>query len=311
MMIEKKIQRNVILAPFTTFKIGGHANYFLEAHTEDELIQALDWTKKNNIPYFILGGGSNILISDKGFDGLIIRLSMNNYIISNSTIDADAGVFLSTLVSVSLKNSLTGLEWAAGIPGTIGGAVRGNAGAHGHSISEFVKTVRAIRDEVMVDLKKKNVQFSYRNSVFKQDKNNDIILKVTLGFKKGNKKEIEKLIAKNIDYRNKTQPFQSTCGCIFKNINFSLIDKTCLTKFPEMNKFKSYGQIPSGWLIDQCNLKGIKKGSVSISNIHANFIENSGSATARDVCELINLAKSKVKKTFGIDLEEEIIYVGF
>lgn len=310
-MIEKKIQRNVILAPFTTFKIGGHANYFLEAHTEDELIQALDWTKKNNIPYFILGGGSNILISDKGFDGLIIRLSMNNYIISNSTIDADAGVFLSTLVSVSLKNSLTGLEWAAGIPGTIGGAVRGNAGAHGHSISEFVKTVRAIRDEVMVDLKKKNVQFSYRNSVFKQDKNNDIILKVTLGFKKGNKKEIEKLIAKNIDYRNKTQPFQSTCGCIFKNINFSLIDKTCLTKFPEMNKFKSYGQIPSGWLIDQCNLKGIKKGSVSISNIHANFIENSGSATARDVCELINLAKSKVKKTFGIDLEEEIIYVGF
>lgn len=310
-MIGQKIQKDVTLAPFTTFKIGGPASYFIKARSEDEIIAALRWARENNIDYFILGGGSNILIADKGFNGLMVWICMNNYTISNSTIVAGAGVFLSTLVSVSLNHSLVGLEWAAGIPGTIGGAVRGNAGAHSHSISQLIKTVQVIRDEAIIKLKKKDIQFSYRHSIFKQSKNNDIILKVVLELKKGNKREIERLITKHINYRNNTQPFQSSCGCVFKNINFSSIDKERLKKFPEMNKFKNCGQIPSGWFIDQCNLKGTKRGKVSISSIHANFIENSGNATAKDVCELINLAKSKVKNTFGVDLEEEIIYVGF
>ncbi|MDA2936103.1 UDP-N-acetylmuramate dehydrogenase [Patescibacteria group bacterium AH-259-L05] len=310
-MIEKKIQRNVTLAPFTTFKIGGPAAYFIEARTEDEIVEALKWAKHKHIPYFILGGGSNILIADKGFDGLVVKMRMNTYTVLKTNIIADAGVFLSTLVSASLKNSLTGLEWAGGVPGTIGGAVRGNAGAHGHSISELVKTVRVVRKGSVVDLENNNCRFSYRNSVFKRKNNNDIIVRVVLKLKKGNKQEIEKGITKHITYRNKTQPYQASCGCIFKNINFSAIDKTCLKKFPEMNEFKGYGQIPSGWLIDSCSLKRTKKGKVSISDIHANFIENSGSATAHDVRELIARAKLCVKQKFGIDLEEEIIYVGF
>ncbi|MDA2921906.1 UDP-N-acetylmuramate dehydrogenase [Patescibacteria group bacterium AH-259-L07] len=310
-MIEKKLQRNVILAPFTTFKIGGPAAYFIEAHNEDDLLQALQWVKSTNIPYFILGGGSNILIADKGFDGLVVKMRMNTYTVLKTNIIADAGVFLSTLVSVSLKNSLTGLEWAAGVPGTIGGAVRGNAGAHGHSISELVTTVRVIRKESVVELENNNCKFSYRHSIFKKKNNNDSIVRVVLKLKKGNNLEIEKGITKHITYRNKTQPFQSSCGCIFKNINFSAIDKESLRKFPEMNEFKDYGQIPSGWLIDSCSLKRTKKGKVAISDIHANFIENSGSATAHDVRELIARAKSAVKQKFGIDLEEEIIYVGF
>lgn len=310
-MIEKKIQKNVVLAPFTTFKIGGPAAYFIEAHNEDELVQTLQWADDSNIPYFILGGGSNILIADKGFDGLVVAMHMNTYTVLKTSIIADTGVFLSTLVSVSLKNSLTGLEWAGGVPGTIGGAVRGNAGAHGHSISELVTTVRVVRKGSVVELEKNNCEFSYRHSIFKKKNNHDIIVRVVLKLKKGNNLEIEKGIAKHITYRNKTQPYQASCGCIFKNINFSTIDKTCLKKFPQMNKFKDYGQIPSGWLIDSCGLKGTKKGKVAISGIHANFIENSGSATAHDVCELIARAKSAVKQKFGIDLEEEIIYVGF
>ena len=147
MDIEKKLpnlQKNVLLANYTTFNIGGPARYFLVAKNEEEIKKAVKAAKELNLKYFILGGGSNILISDKGFDGLVIKLQVTNYKLQGKTIYAEAGVNLGKLVRFSIENNLSGLEWAAGIPGTLGGAIRGNAGAFNYSISDFVKTVEVL-----------------------------------------------------------------------------------------------------------------------------------------------------------------------
>lgn len=246
------IKKNILLAPYTTFKIGGKAKYFYEAKNREDLIKAIKWAKAaKGLPYFILGGGSNILISDKGFDGLVIKLSIGN-----------AGVLLSKLVDESIKAGLTGLEWAVGIPGTVGGAVKGNASAFGVSMSDIVKSVKRYKD---------------------------IILSVELELKKGNRKKSQKLIQEYLEYRKKSQPMEfPSAGCIFKN--------------PE-------GDF-AGRLIDQCGLKGTKIGKAMISKKHGNFIVNQGNAKAADVKKLIDLCKKKVKQKFGIELEEEIEYVG-
>lgn len=162
------IEENVVLADYTTFRIGGRAKYFLKAETKEDIIEALDWTGKNNLPYFILGGGSNLLVSDKGFEGLVIKVQSSEIKIEDSKILADAGVSLAKLVIGSANNNLTGLEWAAGIPGTIGGAVYGNAGAYGHSISESMMGGKAanLKGEI-VNFDKKDCGFYYRGSAFR------------------------------------------------------------------------------------------------------------------------------------------------
>jgi UDP-N-acetylmuramate dehydrogenase len=136
-----KILENILLEKYTTFKIGGPARYFIKAKTNDEVKKAIKWAKENNIPFFILGGGSNVLFSDNGFKGLVVKLETSFYKIKDSKIFAEAGVKLEKLVKIAKENNLTGLEWAVKIPGTVGGAIRGNAGAFGHSISEIVNKV--------------------------------------------------------------------------------------------------------------------------------------------------------------------------
>ncbi len=293
-MIEHKIQRNIPLAPLTTFKIGGPAKYFLKVKNKNELVEAIKWAKKKNLPagkavlpYFILGGGSNILVSDKGFNGLIIELLIRDCQLLGNKILVGAGMSLAKLVTFSIKNGLTGLEWAVGIPGTIGGAVRGNAGALGHSISEYLEKVKILRADKIIELKNKEIGFSYRQSIFKR--NQDIILEAVLALKKGKAQESKKIIKENIQRRITAHPAQPSAGCIFKN--------------PKPSS--------AGLLIQQCGLKGKQIGGAKISQKHANFIVNTGQAKARDVRALIALIKRKVKDRFNIELEEEIKYIGF
>lgn len=306
------LQKSILLKNHTTFKIGGRAKYFFIAKTKKDLIKAVKTAEEFKLPLFILGGGSNVLISDKGFDGLVIKmqnskLKTKNYNSKLKTIYAESGTRLGSLIKFSSEKSLTNLEWAAGIPGTIGGAIRGNAGAFEKSIADIIKTVEVynLKDEKIKIFKNKNLphiarqnldsysarikdcKFNYRDSIFKKKKKL-IILSAVLQLKKGNKKEIQKKIKEFLNYRKKTQPlnFPST-GSVFRNP-------------PDF---------PAGYLIEECGLKGKKIGNVKISEKHANFIVNLGKGKAKDVKKLINLAKKKVKNKFKINLEEEIEFI--
>jgi len=289
------VKENVLLKNHTTFKIGGKAKYFFVAKNKKDLIKAILVAKKYNLPFFVLGGGSNTLVSDRGFEGLVIKIQ-NSRLRQGfggqaklKTIYAEAGTSLGQLVNVALKNSLTGMEWATGIPGTVGGAIYGNAGAFGESIGDVVKKVEVLDTKDLrfkiYDLKK--CKFGYRDSIFKHKKNL-IILSAKIQLKKGKKSEIKRKIKEFLDYRQETQPLNfPSAGSVFKNPpGFS-----------------------AGELIEKCGLKGKKIGKAKISEKHANFIVNLGGAKAKDVKKLINLIKKKIKKKFGITLEEEIQYL--
>jgi len=304
------LKKNVSLKNYTTFKIGGPAKYFFEAKKKEDLIGAVITAKKFKLPFFILGGGSNILVSDKGYNGLVIKCQMSNVKCQNQnsklkTIYAESGVRLSNLVQFSLEKSLAGLEWAVGIPGMVGGAILGNAGAFGRSMKDVIQKVEVFDTKTgkVKIFKKKDCQFDYRNSIFKHANSatlglrprgmrmrpceypNLIILSATLQLKKGNKKEIQEKMKEYLNYRKETQPLNlPSAGSIFKNP-------------------KGFS---AGELIEGCGLKGKRIGNVKISEKHANFIVNLGGGKAKDVKKLINLAKKKIKEKFGITLEEEI-----
>jgi len=278
---------NEPLAKYTTFKIGGPADFFVEIESEDKLLKALKLVKELKLPYFILGGGSNLLVADEGYRGVIIKISNLKSQISNRKIVVGAGVSLGKLVELAAENSLTGLEFAAGIPGTVGGAVRGNAGAWGKAIGDKVKRVKVLTPEGKIKwIKNSDCRFSYRQSRFKKTK--EIIWEAELELKKGDKKEIQEKIKENLAKRA-DQPKEPSAGCVFIN--------------PK--------PLSAGELIDKCGLKGKRIGNAQISPKHANFIVNLGGAKATDATKLIKLIKEKAKEKFGIDLEKEIFLLGF
>ena len=294
------VQKNISLKNYTTFKIGGKAKYFFVAKTKKDLILAITVAKKLKIPFFILGGGSNLLASDQGYKGLVIKIRNTKYKIlrsrtsslwgkQNTKIYTEAGAPLSQLLNEATKNNLTGMEWIAGIPGTVGGAARGNAGAYGSSLADNIQEVEVydVKKRKIKIFKKKDCRFAYRDSIFKKNKNL-IVIFLVLKLKKGDKKEIEKKIKEYLDYRKKHQPLNfPSAGSIFVN--------------PE--------GFSAGQLIEKCGLKGKKIGEAQISKIHANFIVNRNRAKAKDVKKLINLMKKKVKQKFGLVLKEEIEYL--
>jgi len=321
----KGVKENEPLAPYTTFKIGGPAKYFFIAKTSDDIVKAVEMAKKLKMPYFILGGGSNLLVSDQGFDGLVIKILDSRFKISDLRVEVAAGALLSTVVGKSVEAGLTGLEWAAGIYGTIGGAVRGNAGAFGHEMSEVVESVRIMNQELparnasasvaggrIKNLKNKECGFGYRDSIFKQDKNL-IILEVVLKLGKGDKEKGKQEVKNILQARRERQPLEfPSAGSVFKNVeiaNLSELKTNLRESLPE--EFIAKGKIPAAWLIEEVNLKGKKIGGAEVSDKHANFIVNTGQATASNVLALISLIKMKVRDDLGIQLEEEIELVGF
>jgi UDP-N-acetylmuramate dehydrogenase len=253
-------QKNILLKNHTTFKIGGPAKYFYIAKNKKNLILAAQWAKKKKLPFFILGGGSNVLISDRGFKGLVIKFQNQK---------------LSEFVN-------RGLEWAVGIPGTVGGAIWGNAGAFQKSMKDVVKEVEVYdaKKEKIMRLNNRQCKFGRKTSIFRKN-TNLIILSAKIKPRKSNPRKIKEYLR----YRKEHQPLNCpSTGSIFKN--------------------------PPGFfagkLIEECGLKGKKVGGAQISEKHANFIINLGGATAKDVLKLINLAKNKVKNKFRVKLEEEI-----
>jgi len=323
------VQKNILLKNYTTFKIGGKAKYFFVAKTKKDLILAITVAKKLKIPFFILGGGSNLLASDQGYKGLIIKFQIpkskiqikskrsptgrqggGRVGVQNPKIYIEAGAMLGELVNATAKAGLSGLEWIAGIPGTVGGAIYGNAGAFQKSMKDIIEKVEVFDTE---ELRIKNYelsdcQFDYRNSIFKRNKNL-IILSAKIKLKKGKKKEIQKKIKEYLNYKKEKQPLNyPSAGSVFKNFT-QYRNKISGAGPKELKRFKKMGAIPAAWLIDKCGLKGKKIGEAQISKIHANFIVNRNRAKAKDVKKLINLMKKKVKQKFGLVLKEEIEYL--
>jgi len=300
------IEKNIELKKYTTFKIGGPAKYFVEVKTIEELQECLIFAKENSLEIFILGGGSNILISDQGFNGLVIKITINILEFKGNNITVGSGVILSYLLNQSLEKSLIGLEFATGIPGTVGGAVRGNAGTYGLAMSNVVKKIKYLDEEYNIqEMNNNEAQFKYRHSIFKEKQY--IILEVEIELEKRDTKESYKLVKERLKYRQDTQPNKPSAGCIFKNLSFKDLDIDNLReKGIEIDKFTKHEKIPAGYLIDRVDLKGKTIGGVKISEIHANYIVNVDNGTAEPVIMLISLIKQQVRDKYGIELKEEI-----
>jgi UDP-N-acetylmuramate dehydrogenase len=300
-----------LLKDYTTFKIGGPAKYFLVIKTKEDLIAAIKMAKHLKLPVFILGGGSNVLISDKGLNGLVIKtVNTKIALIGQDSVFVEAGANSAKLMKFTIENSLSGIEWFAGIPGTIGGAIYGNAQAFGTKMSDSIKSVEVLDLKTLkiINLSNKQCKFSLKNSIFKTNKNL-IIISAVLKLKKAKRKEIEEKIKKHISYRKKSHPIKfPSAGSVFINPELVIKNKKLLAKFPELIEFNKWGVVHAGYLIEKCGLRGKRIGNAQISLQHANFIVNLGGAKAKDVLQLIKLAKQKVKKTFNINLKQEIIW---
>ena len=291
----KKITKGIILfdepmSKHTSYGIGGPARAYVTPKNKEDLVSILKFSKDNNIPSYFIGSGSNLLVSDDGIDGIVITLgkSFNKLEINKNNVFAETGVMLGKMVKECTKRNLSGLESLIGVPGTLGGALIMNAGAFGGEISNYLEYVSVIT--MSGDEKKyqqKDIKFNYRNSSFSD---NEILINANFKFILSDQKTVSKNKLKASGGRKSSQPLRfRSAGSVFKN--------------------PSEGA--AGYFIDKAGLKGTKSGDAEISNVHANFFVNHGSATAKDVVRLINIARKKVYNEFGVMLELEIKTLGF
>lgn len=282
------ISLNEPLARFTTFRIGGEADYLSEPVDANDLLSLIKYCDSKSMPYYVMGNGSNILISDEGIRGMVINLESGfNYLKNeNGTIVTGAGAKLAKFVDFCIQNNYAGVEMLAGIPATVGGALIMNAGCYGGETSTYVTGVKVIRNENIVELDKASCGFRYRGS----DLWNSVIIEASFRLPDGNKEELMAIRKKWLLSRNESQPVEiPNAGCIFKN--------------PEGNH--------AAKLIEECGLKGTKVGGVMVSPKHSNFIVNVENGKASDVIELIRKIRKTVKDKTGIELNLEVKLVGF
>lgn len=315
------IQENVLLAPYTTFKIGGVARYFSEADTSEEIKELCSWARSSvGGRVFVLGGGSNVLISDEGFDGLVIKIKGSKLQIANGRIESEAGVSLGKIAAEAANAGLSGLEWSVGIPGTIGGAVCDNTGAFAREMSEVVESaeVLSLEDLSIKKIDKTECGFNYRDSIFKKT-GKFVILSAVLKLAESNTAEVRERM-KNYAVERASSfsgAGQKCAGCFFKNIEWGNLAREnsskeqILQKFPELDRFSNKPKMSAAFLIESVGLKGEKIGDAMISDKHANFLVNTGNANAKDVRDLSDLVKEKTLKRYGFKLEEEVVLVGF
>jgi len=311
-LIGKSVKTDEPLAKYTTFKIGGPAKYFFIANDNEDLVRAVTFAKKVKLPFYVLAGCSNVLVSDSGFNGLLILNTTKDIIFKpDNKVVVDAGVKLYDLLNQTIAKDLTGLEWSAGIPGTVGGAVRGNAGAYGGQMADNLTGCEVMRGAKQFVINKDKCEFKYRDSIFKH--NSDLIITAEFQLQPGDKKKSEEKIKQILSERKEKQPLEyPSAGCVFKNVVINSSNEDAAKQIINLPKeFLEWKKIPTAWLIDSLELKGKTIGQAQISAKHANFIVNLGQATANDVMQLISYVKMKVRNELGLQLHEEIEYVGF
>jgi UDP-N-acetylmuramate dehydrogenase len=307
-----KLKQNLALAPFTSFDIGGPARYLAEASSAEELREALNFARAEGLDYYLLGGGTNLLVSDAGFDGLVVRVRLEGIKRSGELIEAEAGADLTGLVRQTAGWSLSGIESLAGIPGLLGGAVRGNAGAYGCCIGESCREVRAldVRTLEFVSLGQGECDFSYRDSRFKRERGL-VVVSALLALTPGSQGEIEEKIAATLAKRAaRNLQCEKSVGSFFMNPTVG--DPELVRRFESDQKTRARdGRIPAGWLIDQAGLRNLRVGAAMVSELHANYLINTGGASAREVLALARLVQQRVRAATGVHLQNEVSCLGF
>lgn len=300
-----ELQENIPLAPLTTFEIGGPARYFVDVRSEADIKEAIRWSKEKGVRLVVLAGGSNVLVPDEGLDALVMRLRGDLFGFRDGELDAWAGTNLLVAIKAIGSQGYGGWEKLAGIPGTIGGAIRGNAGAFGSEIKDFVISVRALNSETGETKEFTNEQcdFSYRHSFFK-DNPEWIITRVNTRSDLAKVEEIERNIEETIKERERRHLQNvKAAGSFFMN---PVAPAEIVTMFEKEKGVKSReNRVPAGWLIEKAGMKGATVGGAIASLQHPNYIVNQGNATAEDVRQLAKKVRTEVKKEFSVDLHEE------
>lgn len=284
-----EVKINALMKEHINFEVGGPADILLIPSKVEQIIESIKICKENNIPYFVIGNGSNLLVKDGGIRGVVIKLTgLTNLEVNKEEIKADCGVMLKELSDKALENSLTGLEFACGIPGSVGGAVFMNAGAYNGEIKNVIKEAQVITSSgEIVTLSKDELELGYRTS--KVMKDNSIVINATFKLEKGNKEEIKETIDDLTQKREEKQPLEyPSAGSTFKR--------------PE-------GYF-AGKLIQDSGLKGYSIGGAAVSSKHSGFVINKGNATAKDILDLIAYIQEEVKKQFGVELHTEVRIIG-
>ncbi|MDR3571477.1 MAG: UDP-N-acetylmuramate dehydrogenase [Candidatus Pacebacteria bacterium] len=301
----QEIRENVPLAPLTTFDIGGTARYFVDVRSETDIREAILWANERRIRFIILGGGSNVLVPDEGLDALVIHLVGNLYGVKDGILDAWAGTNLLLAITACAQQGFGGWEKLAGIPGSIGGAIRGNAGAFGSEIKDFVLMVRALHPQTgeVRDFKNAACDFSYRHSFFK-DNPEWIILRTSLQLYNVDPERSKQLAQETVLERERRHLQNvKAAGSFFMN---PIAPKQVVEVFETEKGVKSReGRVPAGWLIETAGMKGATVGGAIASLQHPNYLVNRGGATAANILELAAKIKAEVSKRFSITLDEE------
>lgn len=302
-------KENVPLSEYSHYKIGGPARYFFTARNEAGLKRALQEAHKRGLQVFFLGGATNLLIPDAGFNGLVIRCAFMGLSRKGNTIICGAGVSVAKLISFSIKEGLSGLEWAGGLPGTVGGAIRGNAGAFAGEIKDSIKSVRSMDSKTfrIISRSRPACRFDYRFSIFKEKNGGEVVLSTVFALKKGKPTTIRRGAAEKMRYRKERHPMEyPNIGSIFKNIPVAEVPRNRRKELAHDPKMDPFPVVPAARLISMAGLKGKRHGGAMISTKHPNFIVNTGGAKAADVRFLIELVKRTIKKKFGIAMEPEV-----
>jgi UDP-N-acetylmuramate dehydrogenase len=298
---------NASLAGYTRFEIGGAAKVLLDAEDEAALRGALDAVAENRWPLAVIGGGSNLIVSDSGFPGAVLRYTGKGIAIQGQQVRVEAGAVLQDLVDQTIEAGLGGLETMTRIPGWVGGAIYGNAGAYGHSIHEHIESVRFFDGETVREIGNAECEFRYRESVFKHRKN-WIILSATLRLAPGDIQQLRDTAEGIRRIRDEKYPPTMRCaGSIFKNLLLADLPESARAQVPE-NVIRE-GKVPSAYFLEQAGAKGMSSGGLRVAGYHANLIYNAGGGTARELRDLICRLKTQVHQKFGIELEEEVQYV--
>ncbi len=309
-MIE--VKENINLAKYTSFNIGGEAKYFIEVSDESGLREALAYATEQRIKFLILAGGSNVLLPDNGFDGLVVHITSGDLKIYSNKVIVQAGARLIDTIRESAKAGLSGWESMCGIPGSVGGAVRGNAGAFGTEVKDVLTKVQALNLQTgeVRDFTNKECEFGYRTSYFKQHPQWVVLTAVFALVKRVDTEDVLTKCDEVVAERTKRHLQDVACaGSFFKNPECAAYPD--VIKMFEVDKgVECRGdRVPAGWLIDQCDLKGTSVDGALCSEQQANYIVNTGVATQKEVLELRDIIKRKVKEKFGLELEEEVTII--
>lgn len=306
--------RDERMSKHTNFRLGGPARLYAVLDHADAVRAAIAVADEVGVPWYVFGGGSNVLVADEGYEGLVIQSAIRTVVVEGNLIRCGSGAITAMVARMAADAGLTGFEWAVGVPGTIGGGVYGNAGCYGGEMKDAVETVYAYRLSDTTDAAYANDEcgFGYRDSRFKRERH--VILGCTLLLTSGDGDAAKQRMREIVEMRKQKQPLaQSSAGCAFKNVvPHDAKEREMIQSHADIpEQMKRDGRISAGWLVEHAGGQGMASGGISVSEVHANFLVNAGKGTAKDVVALLAAVKMRVQERYGVLLEEEVQLLGF